>query len=89
MGRTPLERIVEDREKLFVVGFPRNAVGDLVEIDAFVDENDESAIPKAMGKERPKLDEIVPAVVVNDLADRKSERVPCLGLSRKLAAEPT
>ena len=83
-----LQRIVEDREQFFVVRFARDAVGDLIEVDAFVDEDDQPSIPDLAGKDRPEFQVIVPVLVVDDRADPEPERRARLGLPRKLAAQP-
>ena len=64
-----LQAVVEHGEQFFVIVFATDAVGDFVEVDALVDEDEQSAVACFFGKSCEELDEVIPVVVVDDAAD--------------------
>ena len=58
-----MEHIVVDRENLFVVVLPRDAVWNFVEINELIDEYQQSLIARAAQKQCKELQKVVPVVI--------------------------
>ena len=63
-------------------------MGDLVEVHALVDEDQEASVAHFADESRPELEEVVPVIVVDDDGNGHTQLGSSLGLGGVLASEP-
>ncbi|MNI82974.1 hypothetical protein D3C73_1397400 [compost metagenome] len=86
MLRLALHCIVEHGEELLIIALPRHTVGNFVQINAFVNEQQQALVADSGGKFRPQLHIIVPVVVIDN--DAHTQCIPGFRAGRELAAQP-